>query len=107
MLAIPFIVSTLAPNNTIEEWRYGLKYPQKLIFPPFRSVFIVVAVILFVANFFFCYLCDSEAAPWTVEKFLNTKNIPLLSDDPQATVATITEHIWVVDCCLLYWIIYE
>lgn len=78
MLAIPFIVSFLAPNNTIEEW---------------RSIFFFVSAILFITNLFFCYLCDSEAAPWTVEKFINTKNLPLLSDDPQATVATIAEHI--------------
>ncbi|CAI4224023.1 unnamed protein product [Auanema sp. JU1783] len=78
MLGVPFLVSTLAPNNTIEEW---------------RNVVLLVGMILSVCNLGFCLLCDSEPAKWTIDniRIPSTKNIPLLSDDPQATVATIAE----------------
>uniref|UniRef100_A0A1I7X9N1 Transmembrane protein n=1 Tax=Heterorhabditis bacteriophora TaxID=37862 RepID=A0A1I7X9N1_HETBA len=59
----------------------------------FRSVFILVASTLFIGNLAFCCLCDSEAAVWTRDRNLAPKNIPLLSDDPQATVATLAESV--------------
>lgn len=51
MLLIPLLVNWLAPNNSIAEW---------------RSVFIVVCLILFGTNLIFCRLCSAEAAPWAV-----------------------------------------
>ncbi|VDK58036.1 unnamed protein product [Anisakis simplex] len=49
MLFIPFLVNSLAPNNTIEEW---------------RLLVIVIAAILMTTNALFCRLCSAEAEPW-------------------------------------------
>lgn len=52
MLLIPMLVSRLAPNNTIAEW---------------RSVFFVVFFVLVLCDIFFCKFCGSEPEPWAVK----------------------------------------
>jgi MFS family permease len=51
MLYVPFLVSTIAPDNTIEQW---------------RLVFISVFVVLSLTNAVFCILCSSEPQPWAI-----------------------------------------
>uniref|UniRef100_A0A7E4VF49 MFS domain-containing protein n=1 Tax=Panagrellus redivivus TaxID=6233 RepID=A0A7E4VF49_PANRE len=49
MLVVPYIVAAMAPDNTIEQWRY---------------VFLLVSIVLALSNYVFCVLCSAEAQPW-------------------------------------------
>ena len=51
MLYVPFLVATIAPDNTIPQW---------------RLVFISVFVVLSATNAIFCVLCSSEPQPWAL-----------------------------------------
>uniref|UniRef100_A0A0K0FMS8 MFS domain-containing protein n=1 Tax=Strongyloides venezuelensis TaxID=75913 RepID=A0A0K0FMS8_STRVS len=58
MLSIPVLVSYFAPNNTIEEW---------------RSVFIIIFVILIIGNGIFVCICSATPEPWA---FMRTESQP-------------------------------
>lgn len=51
MLIVPFMVAFIAPDNTIEQWRY---------------VFITVFLILVMTNTIFCALCSAEPESWAI-----------------------------------------
>jgi len=51
MLFVPFIVAAIAPDNTVDQWRW---------------VFILVFSILVMTNTVFCVLCGSEPEPWAL-----------------------------------------
>ncbi|VDM50230.1 unnamed protein product [Toxocara canis] len=57
MLFVPFLVNSLAPNNTIEEW---------------RILVLVISAILMITNALFCYLCSAEPQPWAMLASTNT-----------------------------------
>lgn len=63
MLLVPILVNWMAPNNTIEEWRY---------------VFFVVFFILFFTNLIFCRYCSATPALWAINRItatINNKNL--------------------------------
>uniref|UniRef100_A0A0N4ZS57 MFS domain-containing protein n=1 Tax=Parastrongyloides trichosuri TaxID=131310 RepID=A0A0N4ZS57_PARTI len=51
MLLIPIIVTSLAPNNTIEEW---------------RIVYFLVFTALILGNFAFVFMCSAEPQEWAI-----------------------------------------
>uniref|UniRef100_A0A0K0EUA6 MFS domain-containing protein n=1 Tax=Strongyloides venezuelensis TaxID=75913 RepID=A0A0K0EUA6_STRVS len=60
MLVVPILVSTLAPNNTIEEW---------------RIVYFVVFTALFMGNIAFVTLCSAEPQKWAILKEKNDEKV--------------------------------
>ena len=51
MLFVPFMVAAIAPDNTVDQWRW---------------VFIMVFSILVMTNTVFCVLCEAEPEPWAL-----------------------------------------
>uniref|UniRef100_A0AC35TWA1 MFS domain-containing protein n=1 Tax=Rhabditophanes sp. KR3021 TaxID=114890 RepID=A0AC35TWA1_9BILA len=51
MVVTPYLVSKIAPQNTIAEW---------------RVVFIVIFVLLFVSNLFFVFMCSDKPEIWSI-----------------------------------------
>uniref|UniRef100_A0A1I7XQE1 MFS domain-containing protein n=1 Tax=Heterorhabditis bacteriophora TaxID=37862 RepID=A0A1I7XQE1_HETBA len=60
MLVVPFIVNSLTPNNTQEEWRW---------------VFIFTAAILTVTNLIFLMFVKGEPCEWTKDEYLKRNSI--------------------------------
>ncbi|CEF63045.1 Major facilitator superfamily and Major facilitator superfamily domain, general substrate transporter and Major facilitator superfamily domain-containing protein [Strongyloides ratti] len=67
MLLVPMLVTALAPNNTIEEW---------------RIVYFFVFMALFLGNLAFIFMCSAEPQKWAIQnennekkRFINDSNI--------------------------------
>uniref|UniRef100_A0A7E5A1A0 MFS domain-containing protein n=1 Tax=Panagrellus redivivus TaxID=6233 RepID=A0A7E5A1A0_PANRE len=53
MIIVPFVIGSVAPQNTAEEWKF---------------VFLIIAAILVITNVIFCLMCSAEPAEWTLTK---------------------------------------
>ncbi|KAI1720413.1 major facilitator superfamily domain-containing protein [Ditylenchus destructor] len=78
MLLVPIIVSWLAPNNAITEW---------------RSVFFLVFMILLASDAVFCRYCSAEPASWAIASVACDAPEPLIEDDANQLTVTGAESI--------------
>uniref|UniRef100_A0A0N5AGE1 MFS domain-containing protein n=1 Tax=Syphacia muris TaxID=451379 RepID=A0A0N5AGE1_9BILA len=78
MLFVPIIMSTLAPDNTPEEW---------------SLVFVVIAVGLILSNIIFCSFVKGEACEWTTQEYVLRHSTHRIHgvDTAIQTVANVTD----------------